>query len=222
MMSKRGTAFVCFVEDRQRQPAIWEPHSYRGAEASGKLGDYVEVRRLRRLSSGQPSPFRPIAYADISSGDHLTFRLENNVQESSLKLCAVGEQELLMGTMRAYLGNVIVTPRAEWLERKGPLTFVVKSEFVQVVPRDGLVYFWWAYLRSAMFLTKLPTGSGGTRPRMQAEALAATTVNVPDVKKRAALNEQLEACAAREWREMLRRQAILDSLRLYSIPEKSR
>jgi hypothetical protein len=213
MMSKRGTAFVCIVEDRQRQPAIWEPHSYRGAEASRKLGDYVEVRRLRRLSSGPHSPFRAIEYADISSGDHLTFTLEDNQPQASAKLCAVGEQELLMGTMRAYLGNIIVTPRAEWLTRKGPLAFAVKSEFVQVVPRDGLVYFWWAYLRSAMFVTKLPTGSGGTRPRLQPEALAAATVNVPDMKKRAAINEQLEACAAREWRETLRRRAILDLLR---------
>src|SRR5205085_4915850 len=143
------------------------------------------------------SPFRAIAYADISSGDHLTFTLEDNPHDGLAKLCAVGEQELLMGTMRAYLGNIIVTPRAEWLERKGPLTFAVKSEFVQVVPRDGLVYFWWAYLRSAMFLTKLPTGSGGTRPRLQPEALAAATVNLPDKKKRAASNELLEECAAR-------------------------
>ncbi|MEN3331185.1 MAG: hypothetical protein V7641_550 [Blastocatellia bacterium] len=213
-MSKRGTAFVCIVEDQQRQPAIWEPHGYRGAEAGGKLGDYIEVRRLRRLSSVPCSLFRAIEYSDISSGDHLTFTLEDNAQKLSLKLCAVGEQELLMGTMRAYLGNIIVTPRAEWLARKGPLAFAVKSEFVQVVPHDGLVYFWWAYLRSAMLLTKLPTGSGGTRPRLQSEALAATTVSVPDMKKRAAINVQLEACAAREWREMLRRRAIIHAARL--------
>jgi hypothetical protein len=214
MMSKRGTAFVCIVEDWQRQPAVWEPHGYRGAGASDRLGDYVEVRSLRRLSSGPRSPFRAIEYGDISRDDHLTFTLEDNHHDSSAKLCAVGEQELLMGTMRAYLGNIIVTPRAEWLARKGPLAFAVKSEFVQVAPRDGLIYFWWAYLRSAMFLTKLPTGSGGTRPRLQPEALAATTVNVPDVKKRAALNDQLEACAAREWREMLRRRAIIQAARL--------
>jgi len=214
-MSKRGTAFVCIVEARQRQPATWEPHSYRGAEASGKLGDYVEVRRLRRLNREPHSPFRAIEYADISSGDHLTFTLGDSQQDASAKLCVVGEHELLMGTMRAYLGNIIVTPRAEWLAHKGPLAFAVKSEFVQVVPRDGLVYFWWAYLRSAIFLTKLPTGSGGTRPRLQPETLAATTVNVPDVKKRAAINEQLEDSAAREWREMLRRRAILDLLCSY-------
>jgi len=217
-MDKRGTAFVLIIEDRQRQPAVWEPHAYRGAGASGRLSDYVDVCSLRRLRNGLQTQFRAIEYGDISRGDHLTFRLEDNPQQASLKLSVVGEQELLFGTMRAYLGNIIVTPRAEWLERKGPLAFTVKSEFVRLAPRDGLVYFWWAYLRSAMFLTKLPTGGGGTRPRLQSEALAATTVNVPDVEQRATINEQLETCAACEWREMLRRRAILDSLEAASMP----
>jgi hypothetical protein len=215
-MDKRGTAFVLIVEDWQRQPAVWEPHAYRGAEPSGRLSDYVEVRRLRRASSGLPPPFRAIEYSDISPGDHLTFTLEDNPRKASLNFAFVGEQELLFGTMRAYLGNIIVTPRADWLELKGPLAFAVKSEFVRLVPRDGMVYFWWAYLRSAMFLTKLPTGSGGTRPRLQPEALAAATVKVPAIEQRTFINEQLEACAAREWREMQRRRAIIDSLRSFS------
>jgi hypothetical protein len=214
-MSKRGTAFVCIVEDWQRQPAVWEPHGYHSAAVRTKLNDYVEVHSLRRVSSGPRSPFRAIEYGDISRADHLTFTLEDAPHDAPAKLCAVGEQELLMGTMRAYLGNIIVTPRAAWLEREGPLAFAVKSEFVRLAPRDGLIYFWWAYLRSAIFLTKLPTGGGGTRPRLPPEALAATSVSVPDLKKRAAINEQLEASAACEWREMLRRRAILDSLRLY-------
>jgi hypothetical protein len=213
-MSKRGATFICIVEERQRQPAVWDPHHYRGAEASGKLGDYVEVCGLRRMRGSAPSPFRAIEYGDISRGDQLTFTLEESRQAATPRLCAVGEQTLLMGTMRAYLANIIVTPRAEWLMREGPLAFAVKSEFVRLVPRDGLLYFWWAYLRSVAFITKLPTGGGGTRPRLQAEALAATAVKVPDVKARAALHDQLEACAAREWREMLRRRAIIHAARL--------
>jgi hypothetical protein len=212
LMVKGGTTFVRIVDSRQRQPAVWEPHAYRGAGASGLLGEYVEVHTLRR-ASGAASPFRAIEYGDISRGDHLTFTLECGSPGETAKLSSVGEQALLFGTMRAYLGNVAVTPRADWLERRGPLVFAVKSEFVRLVPRDGLVYFWWAYLRSAMFLTKLPTGSGGTRPRLQPEALAATTVNVPDLARRAAAHGQLEACAAREWRETLHRRAIIDSLR---------
>ena len=213
-MSKRGAIFICIIEDRQRQPAVWDPHHYRAAEASGKLGDYVEVCGLSRMSRSAPSPFRAIEYGDISRGDHLTFALEESRQEATPKRAAVGEQTLLMGTMRAYLANIVVTPRAEWLLREGPLTFAVKSEFVRLVPRDGLIYFWWAYLRSVAFITKLPVGSGGTRPRLQPEALAATAVKVPGAKERAAIHDQLEDSAAREWRETVRRRAILDGLRL--------
>lgn len=212
-MSKHGTAFVAIIEDRERQPALWEPHAYQRAAGSARLGDYLEVRSLRRSGDGAASPFRPIEYGDISRGDHLTFNLEDGDQAVSANLCVVGEQALLMGTMRAYLGNIIVTPRAAWLGRRGPLNFAVKSEFVELLPRDGLVYFWWAYARSEKFLTKLPAGGGGTRPRLQAAMLAAMNVSVIDLEARAAINRQLEACAAREWREAECRRAILDSLR---------
>ena len=66
------------------------------------------------------------------------------------------------------------------------------------MPRDELVYFWWAYLRAANFLAALPAGGGGTRPRLQADVLAATAVNVPDLEKRATVHNQLALCAARE------------------------
>ncbi|HJQ26709.1 MAG TPA: hypothetical protein VKA60_22525 [Blastocatellia bacterium] len=213
-MSKRGTMFVAIVESQQRQPALWEPHAYQRAAASARLGDYVEVRNLRRLSDRLPSPFRPIEYSDISGGDHLTFTLDAKPQGESAVRAVVVEQALLMGTMRAYLGNIIVTPRAAWLGRSSPLGFAVKSEFVQLVPRDGLVYFWWAYVRSVSFLTKLPAGGGGTRPRLQPEVLAATGVRVVELERRAAINRQLELCAAREWREWLRRRAVIEAARL--------
>ena len=105
-MSKRGTLFVCIVEGRGRQPAVWDPHAYRVAEASARLGDLVEVRSPRR------------------------------------------------------------------------------------------------------------SGGGGTRPRLQPEALAATRVSVPELEERAAINRQLEDCAAREWRAARRRRAIIRAARL--------
>ncbi|MFL6213436.1 MAG: hypothetical protein ACJ74J_06015 [Blastocatellia bacterium] len=211
-MSKQGATFIRIIEDRERQPAVWDPHRYRYAEQGGKLGDYVEVRGLRRLSAAPSSSFRAIEYSDISRGDHLTFTLEESAVQPAAKHCVVGEQQLLMGTMRAYLGNIIVTPRADWLGRTSPLSFAVKSEFVQLVPRDGLIYFWWAYLRSAMFLALLPVGGGGTRPRLQPDVLAAASVNVPDLEKRTEIHKQLARCAAREWREAAARRAILDSI----------
>src|SRR5438128_6765427 len=125
-MSKTGTTFIRIIEDRERLPAVWDPHRYRYVEGGGRLGDYVEVRGLRRHSAAPPSPFRAIEYSDISRGDHLTFALEESAIETSTMRCAVGERALLMGTMRAYLGNIIVTPRADWLSRTRPLSFAVK------------------------------------------------------------------------------------------------
>jgi hypothetical protein len=212
MMSKRGTLFVRIVEERERLPAVWDPHAYRGAKASALFGDYVEVRGLRRSTGDASSPFRPIEYGDISGGDHLTFKLEEANQSGASSFSVIGEQALLMGTMRAYLGNIIVTPRGAWLGRRGPLSFALKSEFVQLVPRDGMVYFWWAMVRSAAFLANLPTGGGGTRPRLQPAMLAATPVRVPELEQRTTINEQLEKSAAREWREWQRLRAILDGL----------
>lgn len=213
-MSKQGATFCCIIPDRERLPAVWDPHRYRKVEAGGRLGDYVEARGLQRLNAAPISPFRAIEYRDISRDDHLTFTLEEQQIENPARHKAAGEQALLMGTMRAYLGNIIVTPRADWLSHTSPLCFAVKSEFVEIRPRDGLVYFWWAYLRSAGFLAGLPVGGGGTRPRLQAEVLAAHPVSVPDLEARAAIHKQLAKCAAREWRGMLRRRAVIRSARL--------
>jgi hypothetical protein len=85
----------------------------------------------------------------------------------------------------------------------------VKSEFVRVEPTDGLIYFWWAFLRSPEFLDRLPTGTGGTRPRLSMETLLATPVDVPQPGTRTQIHTQLRECAMEEWRAMFRRRAIL-------------
>lgn len=210
-MGKRGSAFYSIVEDRLLRPAVWDPDYYRADERT-RLGDYVEVTALRRPAQVSSGGFRALEYADIGNGDHLTFRLEQSTSPPAPRLWAAGEQELLMGTMRAYLGNIIVTPRREWLGRTEELEFVVKAEFVRIEPNDGLVYFWWALLRSPEFLGGLPAGGGGTRPRLHPQVLAAMPVAVPGLDTRAELHRALEDCAAREWRDSLRRRSLLDSL----------
>ena len=141
------------------------------------------------------------------------------MMESLRNLCnskypMVGEQELLFGTMRAYLGNVLVTPKAEWIGCRGPLFFPVKSEFVCVEPDDNCVYFWWAFLRSSDLLSNLPLGSGGTRPRLRRESFLQTPVKVPGLETRRAIHERLKECAEREWKEYVTRMQIMDSLNL--------
>lgn len=122
----------------------------------------------------------------------------------------VGEGALLLGTMRAYLGNVVVTPLAEWIGEASPLVFAVKSEFVQIVPKDGLVYFWWAYLQSQSFLHSLPIGTGGTRPRLQGDALAQTPVEVPNRDIREKINGEFHDFAAILWSQYITTERLLE------------
>jgi hypothetical protein len=80
------------------------------------------------------------------------------------------------------------------------LLFRVKSEFVSVVPKDGFVYFWMAFMKSKSFLENLPVGSGGTRPRLQPRALAQTPVVAPPFKVRKHVHETMLEMARQEWK----------------------
>jgi hypothetical protein len=113
--------------------------------------------------------------------------------------------------MRAYLGNALVTPKAAWLGEASPLFFAMKSEFVQVTPKDGLAYFWLAFLQSAKFLQSLPVGSGGTRPRLDRELLLRTPVEVPVKSVREQIHRFLWGCAERAWRDYVEVERLLNS-----------
>src|SRR5262249_29881745 len=144
------------------------------------------------------TPFRPIEYRDILGGECLSFTLEKG--EDSNSQLVVEENTLLFGTMRAYLGNIIITPLAEWINQKAPLYFSVKSEFFAVYPFDELHYFWLVYFRSKKFTESLPVGSGGTRPRLTIDAFGQTPVDVPDLEKRKHIHEQIRQLARVEWK----------------------
>jgi hypothetical protein len=212
-MGRDGAFFISIAEPGRVTRSVWDPVFYRRNGGGKVLGDYVAVARLRRKGATHRSPLRAIEYADISRGKALAFELELSGYTDSNK-CEAGEQELLMGTMRAYLGNVIVTPKAEWLGLESPLIFPVKSEFVQVIPRDGCLYFWWAFIRSQAFLSGLPAGSGGTRPRLQPGALMLAPARAPALSTRRAIHEQLIECAETEWRQAARRVAMLKRFEL--------
>ena len=55
-MRKHVTSFYCIIEESERQSGLWDPNRYRAVEGGGRLGDYVEVRDLRRLSAAPASP----------------------------------------------------------------------------------------------------------------------------------------------------------------------
>jgi hypothetical protein len=203
------SGFVAVVAADELRPSQWDPHAYR-ASAGARLGDHVVARRPGRATG---RAVRPLEYRDIARGPALAHAVDlDEPAPDTERLPAVAESTLLLGTLRAYLGNVVVTPRARWLGVAGPLAFPLRSEFVEVVPRDGLVWFWWALLRSPRFLAALPPGGGGTRPRLSIEALVSTPVDVPALATRRSLDRRLGALAARAFRDAARARAALARL----------
>ena len=101
--------------------------------------------------------------------------------------------------MRAYLGNVIVKPKANWIGKRSPLFYPINSEFVEIIPKDKLLYFWWGYLKSSLFLNQIPTGSGGTRPRVSVDNLEKIPISVPILREREKINNSLIEIAEQSW-----------------------
>jgi hypothetical protein len=116
--------------------------------------------------------------------------------------------------MRGYLANIVVTPRAEWIGLESPQFFPTGSEFVEVVPNDGLVYFWWAYLHKKEFLDNLPKGHGGTRPRIKPESIGGMPASAPELDARKDIDSKLGAIAEHEWRSYVARTQIMKSIEL--------
>jgi restriction endonuclease S subunit len=212
-MKKNGNLLIAIIKREKLQRGVWDPYRYRENGKCEVLSDYADVERL---NGKRPPPsaihFAPLEYKHIPRGNYLTFILEPQATPNNVAMSVVPEQTLLFGTMRGYLGNIIVTPKAEWLGAPAPLWFAVKSEFVRIHPKDGLLYFWWAYLKSPAFLHNLPVGSGGTRPRLHGEALSHTPVNVPPLTVRRQIHDQLETLAASAWREFVKVEAVVRSM----------
>jgi hypothetical protein len=200
IMKKNGFTFVSIVETAQMESGIWNPYHYKENLSGVTLSDYVFVQKIENHKRDISfCKFAPIEYKNIPNGLFLNFSLdESGLQEG--RYSVVGEQTLLFGTMRAYLGNVLVTPKAEWLDKANPLLYPINSEFVQMIPNDNLMYFWWSYFKSAAFLNLMPTGNGGTRPRISAENLSQIPVSVPNLEERTEINAQLLDLAEKAWR----------------------
>ena len=211
-MKKNGTYFLSTVDRRSLKPAIWDPYFYREKKQSQTLGHFVTVQPLKPgMLPHHMFKFAPLEYRHINRGHVPAFTLESSGGGLQSSCHEVDEGALLFGTMRAYLGNVVVTPRANWIGESNPLVFAVKSEFVQIVPKDGLVYFWWAYLQSQSFLHSLPIGTGGTRPRLHASALTQTPVEVPTKDVRERIHTQIEAFAASLWSQYMTTERLLQN-----------
>ena len=212
-MDKNGKPFVSVVGANDFISSVWDPYVYRVSGSGCTLSDFATIYRVTAKNyPSKRSPFRPVQYRDIPKGNYLSFVLRPGQADRLYELPSVSEGQLLFGTMRAYLANVAVTPVAEWVNQSSPLYLPVKSEFVVISPEDGLIYFWLVYMRSEHFLQNLPIGSGGTRPRLQPEALGNTPVEVPSLEIRTRIHQALLEVAATEWRNYSRASSVISSM----------
>jgi len=211
-MRKNGSYFLSLVDRSAIHPGVWDPYLYREKKQTETLGHFVNVRRVEGKSfSVFAFKYAPIEYRHIPRGAIPIFPLEPMASTVASNVHAVGEECLLFGTMRAYLGNTLVTPKGSWLGEKSPFFFAVKSEFIQVIPKDGLTYFWWAFLQSPVFLQSLPVGTGGTRPRLSLSSLLQTPIEVPLRHVRERIHRTLASYAEKAWNEYSEAEKLLDS-----------
>lgn len=211
---KNGITFTTVISRDQFYSGTWDPYEYRSLQLSETLSKYAEVVKIKSRATANNLSYAPIEYKDIPKGLIPGFNLSWNNVTSNSRLPIVGENSLVFGTMRAYLGNVVVTPKAEWLSRD-KCWFAVNSEFSLIEPKDGFTFFWWSYLKSPSFLSHLPTGTGGTRPRMNPEQLMSTPVNVPEFEERKYINEQIEMIAKQYWQGIDKLHKVLTSKGLF-------
>jgi hypothetical protein len=210
-MNKNGAYLLSIVDRGLLNPGVWDPYCYRERKQSHTLGYFASIQPLKAGTLARHTfKFAPLEYRHIARGHLPAFILEPSGGALQTSCHAVGEGALLFGTMRAYLGNVVVTPRADWIGERSPLVFAVKSEFVQVLPKDGLVYFWWAYLQSQSFLHSVPIGTGGTRPRLHPSALAQTPVEIPTKDVRERVHAQVQTFAASLWAQYVTTERLLE------------
>lgn len=210
---KSGAHMISIVSRANVAPSVWDPHCYRPNHLGQALGEHLSVVRLKRAGyTTALTPFAPIEYRSIPAGGYLTFVLEPRREVADAGCAVVGEQQLVFGTLRAYLGNLLVTPKAEWLGLSSPLFFAVKSEFVGLQPNDSCTYYWWAYLQSPSFLGSLPLGAGGTRPRLDIKALLETPVRVHKLRARQRIHRALADCAEHEWQDYNQRTKIVQAV----------
>ena len=213
---KNGMTFISIVTRGQFQTGVWDPYYYRGLANTSKLSDFICIEKASNRNNLTSVPFEAIEYKDIPRGNVLGFNLRPHINESNkdIKLPVIPENTLLFGTMRAYLGNVLVTPKSEWISKVN-CWFAVNSEFSVIKPKDKLSYFWWAFLKSPVFLSTLPTGTGGTRPRSDSNQLGNTPVSIPRLEEREEINQRLMDIAKRFWEEATALQNVLNKSGLY-------
>lgn len=216
-MKKNGSTFISILSSDELLSGVWNPHNYQYLDADlVPLSNYVKIEKVNgKKKDIRFFDYSPIEYKHILKGDFVNFFIENKSNNLTGKFSFVGAETLIFGTMRAYLGNVCITPLGNWVGKSEDVEYAVNSEFVKIQPLDDLKYFWWAYIKSCSFLNELPTGNGGTRPRVSPDLLGNIHVNVPDKSKRQDINGKLKHLAKSSWGNYMKNKNILKELQSY-------
>ena len=127
---KNGTSFTKVIDYNCFINGIWDPYYYKNSSSKNRLDKYVDFSKNFSYKYPLKSfKFLPIEYKNIPKGNFLTFELNRNTFETdNSKYYAVPENTLLLGTMRAYLGNIIVTPKSVWLNQRN-IWFPIKCRW---------------------------------------------------------------------------------------------
>lgn len=213
-MKKNGIFFISVVSRDLINPGLWDPYEYRSNAKETPLGNYIKIEKPK--VHNRKTAFRPLEYRDIpKDGFYISYALKRITMPRHTALPMAEEKSLLFGTLRAYLGNVVVTPEEKWIKTNGSIeqmSFPIKSEFIKIIPSDGYYYFWWYYFKSDTFLKNIPLGGGGTRPRLQVDSFMKTPTFVPDIKERRRIHNLLLDEAKKEWMSYNSRVEILETI----------
>jgi len=214
-MKKNGFTFITIHSSDKITSGVWNPYNYKYSQDNElqPFSDFAEILKVNgKKGEMKFFDYRPIEYKHIPKGDLLTFTLEEKSVDSQGKYSFVEEDTLLFGTMRAYLGNACVTPFGNWIKKGKGIKFAINSEFVKIQPFDNLKYFWWAYVKSDLFLREMPTGSGGTRPRVSPDLIKDIRINVPAEKERCKINESLKKLTQSAWSNYVQSKEVLQRI----------
>ena len=135
-MKKNGKNFLLNLKTNNFEAGTWDPNYYLGFSKKKSLKNFAQILKLSECAKKTDKYYlNPIEYKNILSERHLIYNIEDSVRTKKRYFC-VEEQTLLLGTVRAYLGNIIVTPMASWIGQKKGFVFPINSEFLAIKPKD--------------------------------------------------------------------------------------
>ena len=195
---KNGRYETVLVSPENWEVGDWDLYRYLSMDSEYLLRDFGTVEKLSETNE-QDILTRPLEYSHISDLERPSISVRFLDEEESFRGKFARGGQLLIGSMRAYLGNVALLPMPEQIGLPSEYRYPVKSEFLTFNPEDGLSWYWLWYLRSEAFLRGLPVGSGDTRARLDPKRCESVPVFPANVDERREIDGRLKAIAEKEW-----------------------